>query len=259
MAQYRSVLITGASSGIGEALALTLAAPGVTLHLSGRDAARLDRVAETCRQRGATVAEQIIDVRDAAAMEAWIAGAGRLDLVVANAGIAAGSGRTDGERIASTRDIMGTNIDGALNTVLPAMEAMRAQPLGPDGCRGRIATIASIAAFIAIPGSPAYCASKAAIDVWTVASARAACTAGIGLTSVCPGYIRTPMTDRNRHPMPGLMDASRAAEIILRGIAAGKIRIAFPWWMAAFARIGGLLPPRILGKLLPTPPGGDPT
>ena len=259
MAHYRSVLITGASSGIGEALAHALAAAGVTLHLSGRDAARLHRVAEACRQRGATVAVQIIDVRDTAAMEAWIGGAGRLDLVVANAGIAAGSGRTDGERLASTRDILGTNIDGTLNTVLPAMEAMRTQPLGADGYRGRIAVIASIAAFVAIPGSPAYCASKAAIDTWTVASARAARTAGIGLTSVCPGYIRTPMTDRNRFPMPGLMEADKAAGIILRGIAAGKIRIAFPWWMAALARIGGLMPPRILGKLLPTPPGGDPT
>ncbi len=259
MAHYRSVLITGASSGIGEALAHALAAAGVTLHLSGRDAARLHRVAEACRQRGATVAEQIIDVRDTAAMEAWIGGAGRLDLVVANAGIAAGSGRTDGERLASTRDILGTNIDGTLNTVLPAMEAMRTQPLGADGYRGRIAVIASIAAFVAIPGSPAYCASKAAIDTWTVASARAARTAGIGLTSVCPGYIRTPMTDRNRFPMPGLMEADKAAGIILRGIAAGKIRIAFTWWMAALARIGGLMPPRILGKLLPTPPGGDPT
>ena len=259
MAHYRSVLITGASSGIGEALAHALAAAGVTLHLSGRDAARLHRVAEACRQRGATVAEQIIDVRDTAAMETWIGGAGRLDLVVANAGIAAGSGRTDGERLASTRDILGTNIDGTLNTVLPAMEAMRTQPLGADGYRGRIAVIASIAAFVAIPGSPAYCASKAAIDTWTVASARAARTAGIGLTSVCPGYIRTPMTDRNRFPMPGLMEADKAAGIILRGIAAGKIRIAFPWWMAALARIGGLMPPRILGKLLPTPPGGDPT
>lgn len=259
MAQYRSVLITGASSGIGEALALALAAPGATLHLSGRDAARLDRVAGACRQRGATVAERIIDVRDAASMENWIASAGPLDLVVANAGIAAGSGRTDGERIASTRDIMGTNLDGALNTILPAMDAMRAQPPGPDGCRGRIAVIASIAAFVAVPGSPAYCASKAAIDVWTVASARAARKQGIHLTSVCPGYIRTAMTDRNRFPMPGLMDAGKAAEIILRGVSAGKIRIAFPWWMAALARIGGLMPPHILGKLLPDPPGGEPT
>ena len=258
MEQYRSVLITGASSGIGQALAVALAAPDVTLHLSGRDAGRLNRVAEACRQHGATVAEQIIDVRDAAAMEAWIAGAGPLDLVVANAGISAGSGRTAGERPEQTRDIVETNFDGALNTILPAMAAMRARAPGPDGCRGRIVAIASIAAFVAIPDSPAYCASKAALDAWTVASARDARKSGIHLTSICPGYIRTAMTARNRFPMPGLMDADRAVGIILRGIARGRIRIAFPWWMALFARIGGLLPPAILGKLLPDLSGERP-
>ena len=69
------------------------------------------------------------------------------------------------------------------------------------------------------------------------------------LTSVCPGYIRTAMTAHTRHMMPGLMDADRAAAIILRGIAAGRIRLAFPWWMAGLARFVGLLPPRLFGRL----------
>ena len=67
---------------------------------------------------------------------------------------------------------------------------------------------------------------------------------GIALTSACPGFIRTPMTAEFAFPMPGLMSAERAAEIILRGIAGGRVRVAFPWWMAVGARIGGLLPPR---------------
>jgi len=70
------------------------------------------------------------------------------------------------------------------------------------------------------------------------------------ISSICPGYVHTPMTDRNRFPMPGLMDADRAAAIILRGLAAGQTRIAFPWWMAAAARLTGLLPPRLTGRLL---------
>lgn len=251
MTPYKSVLITGASSGIGAALALACAGPGVVLHLSGRDAERLGATASACRNRGATVEVRIIDVRDAAAMEAWIAAAGPLDLVVANAGASAG-GKPD-----QTRAILATNLDGALNTILPAMAAMGAQAAGVDGIRGRIAVVASIVAFVLVPGSAAYCASKAAIDIWTVASARDARKAGIQLTSICPGYIRSGMTARNRNPMPGLMDADRAAGIILRGIAAGKIRVTFPWWMGALARIAGLLPPRLLGKLLPDS-AGDP-
>jgi short-subunit dehydrogenase len=72
------------------------------------------------------------------------------------------------------------------------------------------------------------------------------------MSSICPGYIRTAMTARNRFPMPGLMDSDRAAAIILRGMAATRVRIAFPWWMALAARLAGLLPPRLAGRLLAT-------
>jgi short-subunit dehydrogenase len=245
-----SILITGASSGIGEALAHALAAPDATLHLSGRDQARLDKVAATCRASGATVASVALDVRDAAAMAAWVQGAGTLDLVIANAGISAGTGDAFVERPGQTRAIFATNVDGVFNTVLPAIEIMAAQPPGADGVRGRIVVIASIAALIATFAAPAYGASKAAVDAWTVASAPGLRGDGIMLTSVCPGYIRTPMTARNRFRMPGLMDAERAARIILRGVAAGRVRVTFPWWMGLAARIGDLLPPGPVGGLL---------
>jgi len=250
MTSLPSVLITGASSGIGQALALALAAPGVTLHLSGRDASRLEAVAAGCQRRGATVAPCVLDVRDEAAMAGWIGAAGRLDVVVANAGISGGTGDVFAEKPAQARAIFAINLGGVLNTVQPAIETMAAQPAGRDGVRGRIAVIASIAAFVAAPNAPAYCASKAAVDAWTVASAPGLRRSGIVLTSVCPGYIRTAMTARNRFPMPGLMDADRAARIILRGIAAGRVRVTFPWWMGLGARVGGLLPPRLVGGLL---------
>ena len=102
--------------------------------------------------------------------------------------------------------------------------------------RGRIAVISSIAAFMAAPDSAAYCASKAAVDRWIVASAHEARQRGIVLTSVCPGFIRTAMTADYRFPMPGLMDADRAAHVILRGVAAGRVRVVFPWWMGLAAR-----------------------
>jgi NAD(P)-dependent dehydrogenase (short-subunit alcohol dehydrogenase family) len=250
-----SVLITGASSGIGQALALALAGPGVTLHLSGRDQPRLDAVAEACQARGAQVDARLVDVRDAPAMAAWIEAAGPLDLVVANAGISAGTGDRMPESPDQVRAIFATDVDGVLNTVLPAMEVMARQAPGGDGLRGRIAAIASIAAFLAAPGAPAYCAAKAAVDTWMVASAPTARARGIALTSVCPGYVRTGMTSGNRFRMPGLMDADRAARITLRGIAAGRTRVVFPWWMGLAARLAGSLPPRVLAALSRTQPG----
>jgi NAD(P)-dependent dehydrogenase (short-subunit alcohol dehydrogenase family) len=258
MTDFSRVLITGASSGIGEALALALAAPGVTLHLSGRDAGRLAAVAEACRARGAATQGSVLDVRDGAAMAAWVAACGRLDLVVANAGISAGAGEKAPETAAQTRAIFATNLDGVLNTVLPAIETMQGQPPGPDGWRGRIVVVASIAAFVAGAAAPAYCASKAAADAWTVATALGLRRDRIALTSVCPGYIRTAMTARNRFPMPGLMDADRAARIILRGVAAGRIRVIFPWWMGIAARIGGLVPPRLVGLAMARLPAKAP-
>lgn len=258
MVAYRSVLITGASSGLGRALALQCAAPGVELHLSGRDATRLEAVAAACRARGAAAQARVLDVRDAAAMEAWIAAAGQLDLVVANAGISAGTGDGRPESAAQTRVVFAANLDGVLNTVMPALAAMRMQAPGADGVRGRIGVVASIAAFVPAPGAPAYCASKAAVDVWTVAAAAAtARREGVLMTSICPGYVRTAMTARNRFLMPGLMDADRAARIMLRGLAAGRRRIVFPWWMGFAARLAGLLPPRLSGALLSIPPGKE--
>ncbi len=255
---FRSVLITGASSGLGAALAQTCASPGVRLHLTGRDAGRLGAVAETCRARGAEVRAEVLDVTDAAAMEAWIGGSGVLDLVIANAGISAGTGDNRPETAMQTRAIFRTNVDGVLNTALPALALMQAQPEAADGVRGRIAVIASIAAFVPAPGAPAYCASKVAADAWTVAAAHFARRAGVVLTSVCPGYVRTAMTARNRFPMPGLMDADRAAAIILRGVAANRRRVVFPWWMGLAARIMGGLPLRVSSALLSIPAGKEP-
>ena len=257
VAYYRSVLITGASSGLGRALAVECAAPGGGLHLSGRDVARLEATAAACRARGAAVQTRVLDVCDEAALAAWITGAGRLDLVVANAGISAGTGRGRAESAAQTRAVFAANLDGMLNTALPALTAMRAQAPGPDGVRGRIAVVASIAGFVPAPGAPAYCASKAAADSWTVAAAQTARRDGIVMTSLCPGYVRTAMTARNRFPMPGLMEADRAARIMLRGIAAGRRRVVFPWWMGVAARLVGLLPPRLSGALLSIPPGKE--
>ncbi|HEX3984608.1 MAG TPA: SDR family NAD(P)-dependent oxidoreductase [Acidisoma sp.] len=238
---FQRVLITGASSGIGRALALALAAPGVTLHLGGRSLERLGETAAACRERGAQALPRVLPVTEAEAMRDWITGSGPLDLVIANAGISGGTAAAM-ESEAQTRAIFATNLDGVLNTVLPAIAAMASQPADAQGLRGQIAVVASIAAFLPGPGAPAYCASKAAVDSWVVGSAPSARAQGIALTSLCPGFITSPMTAVNDFPMPGIMSAERAAGLMLRGIRARQTRVTFPLWVAAAARLVDLLP-----------------
>lgn len=245
-----AALITGATSGIGRALAMELAGPQVMLHLGGRDAARLAETAAACRAKGAEVAPCVIDVCDAAAMADWIGGVGRLDLVIANAGIAAGTARGEAETAAQTRAVFATNLDGALNTVLPAIAAMRTQAPGASGLRGRIAVVASIAAFLPSPGAAAYSGSKAGIDTWMVGMARPMGREGITMTSICPGFIRTPMTSANAGRMPGILEPDMAARKMLRGVMAGRARVVFPLWLATIARTLDLMGPRVLATLL---------
>lgn len=241
-----SILITGATSGLGAALARAYAAPGVRLALTGRDPARLDATARRCRDAGAEVAHEILDVREREALADWIAAmdtAAPLDLVIANAGVSAGTGGGS-ESDEQARTIFAVNVEGVINTALPAAALMR-----PRG-RGQIAVMASLAAFRGFPGAPAYCASKAAVRVWGEALRGALHGQGIRVSVICPGYVRTPMTAVNDFPMPFLMDAERAAAIIRRGLARDKARIAFPLPMYALVRLLAGLPLAVTDPLL---------
>ncbi len=245
-----SILITGASSGIGAALALEFAGPGVALALTGRDEARLAAVAGACRKAGAEPRIEVLDVREREPLAAWIAEVDRaapLELVIANAGVSAGTGGTEGdagESVAQTRRIIATNLDGVFNTVLPAVARMR-----PRG-RGQVAIMSSMAAFRGFPGAPAYCASKAAVRVWGEALRGELHDAGIGVSVICPGYVRSGITAVNDFPMPLLMDAERAARIIRRGLARNRPRIAFPGPIYAAVWLLSALPPRLTDPLL---------
>ncbi len=158
MKNPRNILITGASSGIGEALALNYAETGALLFLCDRHGEQLDAVAEACRHRGATVFPRILDVTDLRACKRWVAGSDRehlLDLVIANAGVSAGAGGKE-ENAEQARHIFAVNVEGVLNTVLPVLPFMRARH------RGQIAIVSSVASFLGMPWAPAYCATKAA-------------------------------------------------------------------------------------------------
>jgi short-subunit dehydrogenase len=114
---------------------------------------------------------------------------------------------------------------------------------------GQIALMASLAAFHGFPGAPAYCASKAAVRVWGEALRGEYAAKGVGVSVICPGYVKTPMTDANDFPMPFLMSPERAASIIMRGLARNKARIAFPWPMYAAIRLIAALPPGLTDPL----------
>ena len=246
MQNPHSIVITGGSSGIGAALARQYAAPGRFLALTGRDRQRLDEVAADCRSAGAEVEAAVLDVCDRDDLDSWLAGVDRhhpLDLVIANAGVSAGTG-SFGENAAQTRYILSVNVDGVVSTVLSALALM--QPRG----RGQVAIMSSLAAFRGFPGAPAYCASKAAVRVWGEALRGTVAKQGLSVSVICPGYVKSRMTAVNDFPMPLLMESGKAAEIIQRGLAAGKARIIFPRRLFALVWLLALFPPAWTDPLL---------
>lgn len=255
MSDVKHVAITGASSGLGAALAREYAAPGVRLSLGGRNEERLRSVAEACRARGAQVEAQFVDVTDAPGVEAWIKEAearAPIDLVLANAGVSDGTG-TGGETKAQALEIFGTNLHGVLNTIFPVLPFMKARG------RGQVAIMSSLAGFRGLPGAPAYCASKAAVRVYGEALRGELAPLGVAVNVICPGFVQTPMTDVNDFPMPFLMSADKAARIIRKGLDRNKGRIAFPWPMTLLVQLLGLLPQPLYDHLaggLPRKPGG---
>ncbi len=236
-----NILITGASSGIGAALARGYSKQGRYLALSGRDAARLQTVADECRDSGAEVEAETIDVRDRDAMAAWIARIEAdhpLDLAIANAGISGGTAN-GGESDEQAREIFAVNLAGVLNTLSPAVTAMKIRQ------RGQIAIVSSVAGFRGLPSAPAYSASKAAVKVYGEALRGALFNDGIGVSVICPGFVVSRMTDSNDYAMPLIISAERAATIIINGLARNRARIAFPWPMYLAIWLMSALPPQL--------------
>ncbi len=221
----RNVLITGASSGIGAALAREYARRGAGwLFLCGRNRERLEAVAADCRDVGASVSAQTVDVTDEKALATWLAeceARAPLDVVFANAG--RGTGREDSEQVRTT---FAVNLMGVVNTVLPAIEIFRARKAA-----GQIVLVSSIAGYAPLTACPSYAGTKAGVKSWGLSLRGFLRPEGIKVNVVCPGFVRSRITDRNTCPMPFFMEAEKAAKIIVDRVERNVGLIAFPWPM----------------------------
>jgi len=234
------VVITGASSGIGEALARHYAGKGVVIGLISR------RKSEPEGVPGEFVSYPV-DVTDEAALAAaardFIARFGTPDLVIANAGIASGTEGADLGDVAKLRKVLDTNVAGLAATLAAFAPAMRAAG------RGTLVGIASIAGFRGLAGNGAYCASKSAAITWLESLRAELYGSGVSVVCVCPGYIDTPMTRVNRFRMPFLLTAEEAARRIARAIAARRRLAVIPWQMALVSLLLRLMPGWLFDRL----------
>jgi len=237
------VFITGASSGIGAALAAHYAGAGATLGLVGR---RTDALAALAGRLGATAATYAADVADPAAMREaaadFIARHGVPEIVIANAGVSAGTLGGEPEDLPVLERILRTNVVGLAATLSPFVAPMR------NRGGGILVGIASVAGFRGIPGSGAYSASKAAVITWLESLRIELRGSGVAVVTVCPGFIDTPMTRVNRYRMPFLIGADEAARRIARAIEARRAFAVVPWQMALVGRVMRLLPSALFDR-----------
>jgi len=236
----RSVAITGASSGLGAGLAESYAAAGVTLWLAGRDAVRLQAVAERCRAAGAAVHADQVDVTDAEGVAAWLHradDAGPVGLVLACAGVSAGTlpdGTPEGVALAGMQ--VRTNLLGAMHTVEPLLPRLLARGAG------HVAVVSSVAGLRGLPYSPAYSASKAGVRAYGEGLRALLSPRGVVVSVIVPGFFDTPMTDRFKGPKPGLMSLPRMVAAIRRGLDRQQARIVVPRGLATELVLADLIP-----------------
>lgn len=235
---YRHIVITGASSGIGAELARQFAMPDIHLTLIARRADKLQMVANDCLSQGARATIRKGDVRDGDQMKQIIEqaeGMRPIDLIIANAGISGGSGNGIEPR-RQLEKIFDINIDGVINTIYPAINHMN------DRGAGQIALMSSLAGYVGQPSAPAYSASKACVKHLGQALHGNLAKLGIDVSVICPGFVKSELTDKNKFNMPFLMDTDQACKKIIIGLKKKKAIIAFPWPMLALVKIGQLLP-----------------
>lgn len=232
------VFITGASSGIGAALAEHYASQGATLGLVAR---RGELLQELAAKLNTPVATYALDVRNADALDQaaqdFIGRFGVPDIVIANAGVSRGTLTENKEDSVAFRAIMEINVLGMVHTFQPFIAAMR------RAGKGSLVGIASVAGIRGLPGAGAYSASKAAAISYLESLRVEMVSSGIHVTTIVPGYIRTPMTEVNTYKMPFLMEADVAAVKFVKAIANKRRFVVIPWQMGCLTRFMRFIPP----------------
>jgi short-subunit dehydrogenase len=239
------LFVTGASSGIGQALALRFHRAGWRLALVAR---REGAVRDWLAAQGIADAEvYAADVRDVAAIaaagRACIAAQGLPDAVIANAGVSIGMDTAVAADLEVLRETLETNLLGVAATFHPFVDGMRARR------SGTLAGIASVAGIRGLPGHGAYCASKAGVISYCESLRGELRDAGVKVTTIVPGYVDTPLTRRNRYGMPFLMAPEAFADAAFRAITAGASYRVIPWPMGVVAKLMRLLPNPLFDKL----------
>jgi short-subunit dehydrogenase len=244
----RVVLITGASSGIGRALAVAWARRGARVGLLARRAEALEEAAGAVKAAGGRAFAVVADVRRAEAVKAavelvereW----GRVDVLVANAGVGGGPMRAREFPLERATEVFETNVVGVMNSVAAVLPGMVARG------EGHVVGISSIAGFQGLPASGAYCGSKAALSTFLQSLRVELRGSGVRVTTIHPGFIRTPLTEGRGRRMPFLMDVEPAAEQIVRAVERGRSTYAFPWQLALIARVANSLPNPVRERIL---------
>lgn len=237
------VIVSGASSGLGHALAQTYLEQGATVAVFARRAAPLNDLAERYPGR---VQVYALDVRDSAALQAaaddFMRG-GLPDIVIANAGVSVGTLTEYAEDLDAFQQVLEINVLGMVKTFQPFVAPLRAAG------RGTLVGIASVAGFRGLPGAGAYSASKAAAICYLESLRVELHGSGVRVVTLCPGYIKTPMTDINPYPMPFILPADEAARRMARVIAKGCSFAVVPWQMGLVGRILQRLPNWLYDRL----------
>jgi short-subunit dehydrogenase len=252
----KKIWITGASSGIGQALAHTYAKryqhKGVSIGLVGRRSERLQLLAEQLsKQYQAKCYAYVCDVRDAATLHAtatdFLQRVGTPNIVIANAGVSRGTLTEYQEDIAAFQAVMDINVMGMVHTFQPFIAAMK--QARAQGEQAQLVGIASVAGIRGLPGAGAYSASKAAAIAYLESLRTELQHDDIAVTTIAPGYIRTPMTDINTYAMPFLMDVNVFAEKFADAVEKQKRYTVIPWQMGIVAKLLRLIPPVLWDKL----------
>ncbi len=238
------MVITGASSGLGAALARAYAARGADLTLCGRNIERLETTASDCRVSSGGAARvdiEVLDVTDASSMQKRMTAIDTsrpIDTIFANAGVGGSMVVVErpGERADVADAIVATNFTGVLNTVIPVLPGMMRRG------RGHVVLVSSLAAFGGLAQSPVYSASKAAVRLYGEGLRRMLHGSGVGVTVVSPGFVDTPMSRSLPVQPPGVWGVDKAAAAVIAGVDRGKAEIAFPRYLKHLMQFGSLLP-----------------